>query len=358
MNPLESVLNDKSLDISKGLMQKLLTVRKNTGRLKRLIDELMDFRKLQLNKFSIKVSEIEAISYSKEIVNHFKEEAALKNIALLFETESTELELWSDPSMLEKVLFNILSNAFKITPDNGTITVGIHKTEQPMTFPLTGIEKKLPAIEIFIEDTGSGISQEEVKRVFERFYQVKNLNSQYYGGTGIGLEVVKNFVDLLKGEILVESEEAVGTKFRIFLPMGKEHFEGSEFYKNRDLRATSLTLSDLPSEAVDQLKDAKAKQTLLLVEDNTELRNFLKQELKSRYRILEASNGKEALLLADKYTPDLVVTDVVMPEMDGFDLCQGLREKLTTSHIPILMLTAKSMNEDWIKGIGSGQMFT
>ncbi|AYN66329.1 helix-turn-helix domain-containing protein [Euzebyella marina] len=355
LNPLESIMTSNEIKLPKNIKEKLHTVRKNTGRLKRLIDELMDFRKLQLNKFSLKVSKFDGVAFTKEITDHFNEEAALKNIALLFDTEETDIELWSDQGMLEKVLFNILSNAFKITPDNGTITVGVTICKDGKKFPLIDENQVIKAIEISIEDTGSGISQEEVKSVFERFYQVKNMNSQYYGGTGIGLEVVKSFVDLLKGIVVVESEETVGTKFRVFLPLGKDHFNDDEFMRRESVATNGeFSVPEAATELLGTFKDVGSKKTVLVVEDNTELRAYLKQELKSDYHIIEAANGQMGLDAANKRLPDLIITDVVMPEMNGFEFSEALKSDLKTSHIPLLMLTAKTMNEDWVMGIDSG----
>lgn len=355
INPLDSIMRNNAGDISQGVRKKLDIIHKSTIRLKRLIDELMDFRKLQLNKFSLRVSEIELVAFCREIVDYFHEEAALKNIALLFESDKGELKLWSDPGMLEKVLFNILSNAFKITPDNGTITIGVHRVAGEMRFPLIDEKSKLPAVEIYIEDTGSGISQGEVRNIFERFYQVKNMNSQYYGGTGIGLEVVKSFVDLLKGHIMVESEEAVGTKFRVFLPLGKEHFSDEELFltKVEKKEAVAKVGCDVPVAPIRETPKG-AKKTLLIVEDNTELRSYLKSELESDYLVVEAVNGREGLKIALQRIPDLIITDVVMPEMDGFRLSEAIKQNVKTSHIPLLMLTAKTMNEDWVRGFDSG----
>ncbi|WKX78624.1 ATP-binding protein [Zobellia laminariae] len=230
LNPLEDILRDSGTSFSQKMKEKLGIIHKNTNRLKRLIDELMDFRKLDINKLNVKVSELEAVSFVKEITGHFEEEATLKDVHLVVESDEPPLTLWSDPSMLEKVIFNILSNAFKITPDKGTITVGIFKCADKVILPLLNEEESVRALEIYIEDTGSGIGKDELEKVFERFYQVEKMNSQYYGGTGIGLEVVKSFVDLLKGKVIVESEEGIGTKFRIFLPLGNAHFKPSELF--------------------------------------------------------------------------------------------------------------------------------
>ncbi|WP_276167306.1 hybrid sensor histidine kinase/response regulator transcription factor [Zobellia alginiliquefaciens] len=354
LNPLEDILSESGPAFSKKVIEKLGIIYKNTNRLKRLIDELMDFRKLDINKLNVKVSELEAVSFVKEITDHFEEEAIQKNVHLSVEADEPPIILWSDPSMLEKVIFNILSNAFKITPDQGEITVSVYKSMQKIVFPQIDENEALQALEISIEDTGTGIGKDDLKKIFERFYQVEKMNSQYYGGTGIGLEVVKSFVDLLKGKIEVESEEGVGTKFRIFLPMGNAHFKPSELFLNPKLEKREAQSAMATEDIVDRFTNEVSTTTLLIVEDNAELRTYLKNELKEFYTVIEAVNGIEGLKAAEKRTPDIILTDVVMPEMDGFEFCRRIRENLNTSHIPILMLTAKTMTDDWVKGIDSG----
>ncbi|MDP5044119.1 MAG: response regulator, partial [Leeuwenhoekiella sp.] len=205
-----------------------------------------------------------------------------------------------------------------------------------------------------VEDTGLGIKKEEVDKIFERFYQVEKMNSQYYGGTGIGLEVVKNFIDLLKGKIEVESEEGVGTKFKLFFPLGYAHFSANELFLVPQESATMPQNNTVQRDSVSELLKDSDLKSLLIVEDNAELRNYLKNELSSEYFILEASNGTEGLALASKKIPDLIITDVVMPELDGFAFCAQLKADLKTSHIPLIMLTAKAMTEDWVTGIDAG----
>ena len=352
LNPLKDIMSNVSLPLPKDVQEKHTIIYKNAARLKRLIDELMDFRKLQLNKYSLKVSRIDINSFIKEITDHFKEEALLKNIALLIEREEAPLYLWSDTGMLEKVIFNILSNAFKVTPENGAITISVFQTHQDFCFPLVE-NKTLPCLEISIEDTGSGINQEEVKKIFDRFYQIKNMNSQYYGGTGIGLEVVRNFVELLKGEIIIESEEAVGTKFRILLPLGNQHFKEDELLNNPASETIPPNLNPLKS-LVSPKNGNKSLRTILIVEDNTELRAYLKHELSFEHNVFEASNGQQALEIAHRKIPDLIITDVVMPEMDGLEFSKNIKGHIATSHIPIIMLTAKTMTDDMVNGVNSG----
>ncbi|OWW24718.1 hypothetical protein B4Q04_12670 [Zobellia sp. OII3] len=354
LNPLEDILTDTENQFSKKIREKLRTIQKNTNRMKRLIDELMDFRKLDINKLTVKISELEAIAFVSEIAGHFEEEASLKNILFQVESDEMPITLWSDPSMLEKIIFNILSNAFKITPDNGSITIGVFKCNEAMVFPQVDDEKPVQAVEIAIEDSGSGIKKEDLEKIFERFYQAEHMNSQYYGGTGIGLEVVKSFIDLLKGKISVESEASIGTKFRIFLPLGKAHFKPSELFLAPDINLDDKPEVKQEDGLLDQLTVDTDNQTLLVVEDNAELRAYLKKELREEYNVIEAVNGTQGLEMALKRIPDVILSDVVMPEMDGFEFCKRVREDLKTSHIPILMLTAKTMTDDWVRGIDSG----
>tara|TARA_R110000868_G_scaffold137115_2_gene350562 strand:+ start:23073 stop:27224 length:4152 start_codon:yes stop_codon:yes gene_type:complete len=357
LNPLEDIIQNKTLCLPANVKEKHAIIHKNSTRLKRLIDELMDFRKLQLNKLSVNVSQIDPVSFAKEITSHFEEEAALKNIMLTIESDDIPINLWSDPGMLEKIIFNILSNAFKITPENGFITVGVFRCKNQMIFPLIDAHKVFSALEISIEDTGTGIHKDEVKNIFERFYQVKEMNRQYYGGTGIGLEVVKSFIDLIKGDIVVESKEAVGTKFKLFLPLGNTHFEPSELFLvsvNEDSEENKDVNNSEQENEFDVADEKDIKKTLLIVEDNTELRSYIKNELKHEYTIMEASNGLQGLEIATKRIPDLIITDVIMPELDGFEFCSQIKQDLKTSHIPVLMLTAKAMSDDWVKGIDSG----
>ena len=305
----------------------------------------------------VRASRIDAVTFIKEITDYFEDEALQRNILLSTEADALELILWSDPGMLEKIVFNILSNAFKATPDNGAVSVSVSRCDSDVLFPLIDTEKLLPAMQIAITDTGSGIKKKEIENIFERFYQAEEMNQQYYGGTGIGLEVVRNFVALHKGKIEVVSEENKGTTFKIIMPLGNKHFEFSEFFLKTEETTASVpeTMGDNTITREDITASAsKKKYTLLMVEDNTELRSYLKNALKQNYIITEASNGQEALTVAGKLIPDIILTDVVMPEMDGIAFCTALREDLKTSHIPVLMLTAKAMSDDLVKGIEAG----
>lgn len=354
LNPLEDIINNKSLQLPDYVKEKHNIIYKNTTRLTRLINELMDFRKLQFNKFTVNACEIEAVAFINEVSSYFKQEASQQEINFFTKTNISNLTIWADPGMLEKILFNILSNAFKVTPEKGVITIDISIPNEKKILPLIHAENPIPVVQITIEDTGSGIKKEKIDQIFERFYQVKEINSQYYGGTGIGLEVVQNFINLHKGKIEVESEEGKGTVFHLFFAQGNSHFTPSEIFIPSEKNNIQTSIEENKIVSNDVKNEKLKKKTVMIVEDNAELRNYLSSELKNEYNIILATNGIEALKIADKKIPDVIISDVMMPKMDGYEFCIKLKENLKTSHIPVLMLSAKTMSDDWIKGIESG----
>ena len=354
LSPLEEIISQNSNRFSSEVKEKHNIIYKNAKRLSRLINELMDFRKLQFNKMNVNASQIKIVPFIKEVASHFEEEAVLKNIVLAVEYQEDNLVIWSDPSMLEKIIFNLLSNAFKASDEEGSIVIEINKSSEFVLFPLISKEESMPAIEIVIKDTGVGIKKENIDKVFNRFYQVNEMNNQYYGGTGIGLELVKSFIDLHKGKIELTSKENQGTQFKIFFPMGYSHLKIEEL-KESDMvnRQYSIIKNDEIEEIINE-NSVKNKKTILVVEDNFELRSYVKNQLEKEYNIKEAENGKQGFELAIKYIPDLIITDVMMPIMDGLELCKLIKNDIKTSHIPLLMITAKGMQIDKVKGIDSG----
>ncbi|PTB91334.1 hybrid sensor histidine kinase/response regulator, partial [Marivirga lumbricoides] len=210
---------------------------------------------------------------------------------------------------------------------------------------------------ISVEDTGAGLDKKNLNKIFDRFYQVNNLNKAYYGSTGIGLEVVKEFVELNKGKIDVESTLNVGTTFTITFPRGKDMFEKEDFSLKPFKKEHFIKNFELPSieqETAVSVENAKKEQTLLIVEDHNELRNYLQNELKANYKVIVAENGKKGYDMAVAKLPDIIITDVIMPEMDGLELCKKIKSNIKISHIPILMLSAKAMVSDRLQGIDSG----
>ncbi|EIJ40839.1 signal transduction histidine kinase [Galbibacter orientalis DSM 19592] len=359
MNPLHDIMSNEKLFLPEGIKSKHRIIQKNTARLHRLVNELLDFRKLELNKISLKAKEFNLVDLTHDVLSYFKEEAHVKYIDLDVSTDEEEVMVWADIDMLEKVIFNIISNAFKATPEGGTISVALYTKDDLVTFPLVSEHYQAKAVELVISDTGIGIPKDEISKMFERFYQVDSLNKTYYGGTGIGLEVVQSFVELHKGKIEVASEVEDGTTFRIILPKGKEHLKDDEIYSDvyeQNKSNKKYLQANIPIEKIeaDQPKEALHPYSVLIVEDNIELRNYLKSELKNHYRVLTANHGKEGYDLAIETLPDVIITDVIMPEMNGFELCRCIKTDIRTSHIPLLMLTAKAKIDDRIEGIEIG----
>ncbi len=364
LNPIEDILDDTALVLTDAVKEKHNSIYKNTKRLSRLIDELMDFRKLQFGKMPLQPVKIDPLAFASGIASYFEEEAAQRNIILSIENEGENNSIWADPSMLEKIIFNILSNAFKATPENGMVRLSVHRSVTPVILPLIDAKKAVPAIEININDTGSGIKKENIDKIFERFFQAKEMDKQYYGGTGIGLEVVRSFMELHKGKIRVASKEREGTQFTLYFALGNKHLSEYELKKSNLEVPQNKPLEESVSEEklkankhnykIEESQNNTLKKTVLIVEDNAELRSYIKKELAAVYKVIVAENGKEGIEKANKTIPDLIITDVMMPLVDGYELCEKIKSNLKTSHIPLLMLTAKGMEVDRIKGIDAG----
>lgn len=359
LNPLKEIMGAPNLKLSSEVRSKHAIIYKNTDRLYRLINELMDLRKLELNKMNVRVEKIHIVDFAKGITKYFEEEAVRKNILLTVDSDVPDSTVWADAKMLEKIIFNLVSNAVKVTPDGGTIHVELRSTDQLHLLPLVDEKDPVNVIEIIVSDTGIGLEKDQIDKIFERFYQVKGLNKTYFGGTGIGLEVVQNFVKLHKGDIEVESKVGEGTTFKVYLPVGNDHFsedqimltEKSMHAKKEDF--LSVSTEQIPQQ-VQETEEEKQTHTILIVEDNSELRHYLKNTLGDQYKVLLANNGKEGIKVAKESFPDAIITDVIMPEMDGFEFCKTIKTDSTTSHIPLLMLTAKATIENRIEGLENG----
>ncbi|MCL7763761.1 ATP-binding protein [Polaribacter sp. Z014] len=359
INPIKDIISNKELDLPQSVNNKLAIIYKNTNRLYRLINELMDIRKLEHNKMKIRASKINLIEFTKNIANYFQEETLNKNILLSIDSDVPDLGVWADEKMLEKIIFNLLSNAIKATPKGGAINIDLFSNHKLYLLPLVDKKQPIEVIEIVISDTGAGLNEQEVEKIFERFYQVEDQNKTYIGGTGIGLEVVKSFVYLHKGDIKVESKVGSGTTFKILLPTGKSHYTEDQIIYENDKRVNSkeqfLLIDPIEKRvhSTDETVLHKTK-TILIVEDNLELLDYLKIELSKEYKVFVATNGIEGLKTAKETLPDAIITDIVMPEMDGFIFCKAIKTDASTSHVPVLMLTARTTIENRIEGIENG----
>ncbi len=338
--PVNEVLSSQDIEKIPSVKNNLLLVRQNSDRLLRLINQLMDFRKMDAGKLRLNISKINLHQLIEEIYNAFIPLARQKNIDFSFDCPSTNRIIHLDVDKIDKVLFNILSNAFKFTPQNGRIRIEVSPVDDTK-------------VKIAVADTGPGIPSEKKNKIFKPFYQQDEHRS---AGTGIGLSLSKGFMDLHKGEIVITDNTPSGSIFTIILP------------DNKDLQATNSlkTAPDISAKPVidevkkDPISDdfftdtSQPKPGLLIVEDDEQLKSYLLQLLSSDYSIETASNGKAALSLLEKKQADLVLTDLMMPEMDGTELTVHLKNNIETSHIPVIMLTAKAGTEQKTEGIETG----
>lgn len=331
------------------------TIHRNADRILHLVNQLMDIRKIDKGQMNLKFREMDMVGFIRDLYYTFEQQAGAKQITLNFQPELKELKVWIDPKNFDKVLMNLLSNAFKFTPENGEIGIYLH----------IGEDKEAPQalkryFEIVVEDSGIGINPAEMGRIFERFYQISNSHNNSNIGTGIGLHLSQSLVELHKGTIQVENNEGKpGSRFIIRLPLGKEHLRPADIEEApkdnaTPMRKTTAFPTSLPIDEEDEKVRARTKCRVLVVEDDEEIRKYICQELASDFRMLECTNGKEALAMILKKAPDLIISDIMMPEMDGLTLCRKIKQNVTVNHIPIVLLTAKSREEDNLEGLEMG----
>lgn len=346
VGPLDKLIENAKDDPA--LNRELQPIKNNAYRLMNLVTELLDFRKAESGKMTLHISPGDIVKFCREIFLAFQNMAIAKNIAYHFETAQPAIEVYFDKVQLEKVLFNLLSNAFKFTADKGKINLKI------------GLEHHL--VQIQINDNGKGISLDEQPNLFTNFYQASSSASI---GTGLGLSLSKSIVELHHGQISFEStpqsEHQHGyTCFTVSLKTGKAHFKPADFVKDY-VYYDDATNYELPAAAEPQIQEAETvvsagtkKYSILLVEDNEDVRAFIKNALGSAYTIYESENGATGLELALEIIPDLIISDVMMPVMDGLELCRKLKTDERTSHIPVVLLTARSAYVHQINGFEHG----
>ena len=346
LTPLENILDNNNL--SPSLHDTLQLIHKNANRLLLTVNQLMDFHKKEAGRLQIKAAEGNFVKFVHEISITFNELARSRNIDFHFTCEMENQQLWYDHDLMEKVLFNLLSNAFKNTPDNGKITVSLLPVKiDELKRDLNEQTRQLPVLNDFmmisVSDTGTGIPDDELEKIFDPFYQVHRKGTPQPFGTGIGLNLCKGIVEMHHGVICVANIPAGGAVFRVVLPVGKSHFSendlDTDFRNSED--ASHYLIVDSPETAPPQNKEEQPGRTILIVEDNTDVRHYVKSNLGKYHTILEADNGQEAFDIAVKQLPDLIVSDIMMPLMDGIELCRKLKNDLRTGHIPVILLTAR-----------------
>ncbi|UAB84134.1 substrate-binding domain-containing protein [Zunongwangia sp. SCSIO 43204] len=340
---IESLTENKGIKNFR-IMEEIELIYNNSNRLLRLINNLLDFRRVENRNFNLRVSKTNLFDFSSRILKDFEREARKRNISLELISNNQELDIYIDRSLMDKVYFNILSNAFKFTPENGKIEIII--------------EDNLDTNEVFlmIKDSGIGIPDNEIDHIFDAFFKgsVNRKNS-----SGIGLHLVKQFVDLHLGSIQAKSKH--GTEFTLKLLKGRTHFNEDQIVDEAQIFESSLIdfstgfsdQSSIYSDFSEDNSDNDELYTVLIIEDNPELSYFLRKKLKKEYNVL-LSDGKDAIKKAFDNVPDIIISDLNLPEISGFEICQQLKKDLKTSHIPILILTALGDKDSYIKGLESG----
>lgn len=332
------------------LYNRIRKIYKNARHMRNLISELLDFRKQEQGYLKLKVECKDLVSFTREIYMCFYEYAQKKHITYRLDSTEERVETWFDPVQMQKVIFNLLSNAFKFTGEGGRITVTVRRTTSSAF--------------IEVKDTGAGIPKETIDKIFDRFYQTDTPGPRFTLGTGIGLALTKGIVELHKGTVTVESSPGEGSTFTIALPLGSRHFSEEELSRTSDVTAdtpeekhllTEPSAIDLdePEETTDD-RPATGEETdlpaVLIIEDNDELLELLKEIFKPLYRVYTARNGKEGLEQIRHTQPDLVLSDVMMPEMTGKELCYKIKNSVELAHIPVVLLTAQTSTAQMVEG--------
>lgn len=342
------------MDLGTTIYNRILRIYKNAWHMRNLISELLDFRKQEQGYLKLKVEEQNLVAFTRQIYMCFYEYAQKKEITYRFDSVEETISVWFDSKQLQKVIFNLLSNAFKYTPNKGSITVEVRKISSQAV--------------VSVCDTGTGIPAEHISKIFERFYQTDSSSSSFTLGTGIGLALAKGIMNMHHGKIDVESTVGEGTKFTLSLPLGNRHFSDEEMAatEGRESAIIAEATPVLPFEQIAEVENGEEKVTvqevaedgdkpaILLVDDNEELLSMLQEVFLPMYQVYIARNGREGLEMVRQIQPDLVISDVMMPEMSGKELCYKIKTNVELSHISVVLLTAQTSVEYVVEGFMFG----
>ena len=355
LGQVESVLSSNIETKEKG---KLQVANRNARRLLTLINQLLDLSKLEAGSMELKAEQHNLISFLKSVFFSFESLAESKKISLKFVSEFANIPLRYDADKMEKIICNLISNAFKFTSENGEIILSVNIIPS--------------SVEIKLKDTGIGIPSDSLPHIFNRFYQVDGSSTREHEGTGIGLALTKELVELHKGQITASSKEGEGTEFTIHFPIDNSKIENEISYELSDnnsykennfdtvepaeiqLDSSEQNSQKGQAESSIQIQSQSNKEIILIVEDNADVRSYIREQLEIDYKVIEAGNGEEGIINAQIEIPDLIITDVMMPKMDGYQFSKNIRGDEKTSHIPIIMLTAKAGLDDKIEGLETG----
>lgn len=369
IGPLSKLISDEKLPES--VLKQLKLMDKNANRLLQLVNQLMDFRKLETGNIKLRTSNNDFVTFINDIFSDFKPLAEIKNIKFSLVCNIKELELWFNSNQLEQVLFNLLSNAFRHTMSERDITVFVEKCKISDAINKYGKKfNNIPSdvdelLEVTVKDSGNGINSTELNKIFDPFYQVSSNEVNNIYGTGIGLNLVKGIIELHKGTIWAESNIGEGAVFRFFLPVGNKHlkdFEQTEFIETNN---SHKLLHDRNIKLISELEDENCtsnenkqklskRYTIVIIEDNIDVRFYIKSQLKDYYNIKEAETGTEGREVILSTVPDLIICDIMIPGIDGLNLCKEIKDNEKTSHIPIILLTARTSLEQIKEGLNAG----
>jgi signal transduction histidine kinase/DNA-binding response OmpR family regulator len=341
------------------------TIKRNSHRLLQLINQLLDLSKMESNEVKIRASKSDIVKFTKNLISQFESLALDKGIKIIFEGHELNsqhsdhpIELFFDGEKLQKIISNLLSNAIKFTPKDGKIAVAVSVEKN------SG-EATRGTVSINVSNTGEGIPKDKLPYVFDRFFQVDSASNRQYEGTGIGLAIVKELVELHRGDVSVESKLGV-TSFTVKLPFDEGYLKDDEkvvpvpvdFASEQKMEAIvgdALRPSMMQgSSIIASESEPDDRLEILIVEDNRDLRSFIGGILQHGYKITEAEDGVDGMEKAEATIPDLIISDVMMPRMDGFHLCKNLKENQKTNHIPVILLTAKAARENKLEGLETG----
>ncbi|MDO9634341.1 MAG: two-component regulator propeller domain-containing protein [Paludibacter sp.] len=339
---------DQMENITPTIHNKLVKVYKNATHLRNLITELLDFRKQERDLLAIKVSNQDIVGFVKNIYQSFNDMAADRKIDYTFFSVEKNIPIWFDAVQLQKVFYNLISNAFKYSNDNSSISVRI--------------ERKSDQVKVSVSDSGVGIAEEELEKIFERFYQPKNQpgSASKVFSTGVGLALSKGIVELHHGEVKATKNKDTGTTFMVTLLIGSDHFSSEDKSVNNEMDMNNIVETELPDKLFLETilgvndEDSRNRSTILIVEDNEEMLQFLSDIFSPIYHVETAVDGLDAIEKVKNLQPDIVLSDVMMPNMSGKELCAKLKTNFETSHIPVVLLTADSTEEQNIEGLMLG----
>lgn len=341
--PLKQLLNGEYKENPSELYTMML---RNTRRLLRLVNQLLDLAKVESKEMKLQIRHGDISSHIRSIAASFESAAVRKGIAFSVMSEPESIPAWYDGDALEKIVNNLLSNAFKFTTEGGTITLSLLPVGNGTT------------ARVEVTDSGIGISSVQLEKIFDRFYQVDTTHTREYEGSGIGLSLVKELVELHKGSIDVQSEIQKGTTFIVSLPITKEHFSATEIIDNavsNTQHEDIAALDEMTTSTVETEPEHNGKlPSLLIIEDNSDMRRYIRLNTEKKFSITESINGEEGLAKALEIIPDIIISDVMMPKMGGFEVCRRLKSDHRTNHIPIILLTAKSGQDDKVGGLETG----